>query len=64
MTKGTTVTWQIDKAPCRGRGITISDEENGNILVAVDTLRGEPFPGYHQVIFCSVTWLSVEFPGS
>jgi len=31
--------------------------------VAVDTLRGEPFPGYHQVIFCSVTWLSVEFPG-
>ena len=41
-----------------GYGKVISDEENGCVLVAVDTLDGSPNPGYHIVIHCTVTWLT------
>lgn len=60
MKKGTQVSWQVVGAVARGHGVVISDEENGCVLVHVNTLMGEPFPGYHQVIHCTVTWLTVE----
>lgn len=60
MKKGTQVSWQVQGAAARGHGIVISDEENGCVLVKVNTLLGEPFPGYHKVIHCTVTWLTIE----
>lgn len=65
MKKGTKVSWQIDGAPGvlppqRGNGVTISDEEDGMVLVRVNSLQGEDNPGYHIVISCTVTWLTVE----
>lgn len=38
-----------------GHGVTISDEEDGTILVAVHSM-GE----MHHVIHCAVTWLTAE----
>lgn len=42
----------------RGNGTVITDEQDGQVLVAVNTLDGSPNPGYHQVINCTVTWLT------
>ena len=58
MKKGLQVSWQVKGAPMPGYGTVISDEENGCVLVAVDTLDGSPNPGYHIVIHCTVTWLT------
>jgi len=63
MTKGTVVSWQVKGAPMRGFGVVIADEEEGYqgyVNVAVETLDGSPNPGYHIVIRCSTTWLTVE----
>jgi hypothetical protein len=68
MKKGTRVSWMVtgptgldDMGSEQGHGITISDEEDGHILVAVDSdvLPVIPSP-YHMVIYCAVTWLTVE----
>lgn len=56
MKKGTKVSWLAEGASVRGHGTVISDEENGGVLVAVD---GGVFE-YHMVIYCTVTWLTVE----
>jgi Tfp pilus assembly protein PilZ len=59
MKKGTKVSWLADGASVRGHGVTISDEENGRILVAVDGGVLENIPAaYHMVIYCTVTWLT------
>jgi len=62
MNKGTKVSWQIANGQARGNGITITDEDSDeNILVAVNALglhNGEDM-GYHPVIWCSVSWLTV-----
>jgi hypothetical protein len=60
--KGTRVSWQVQKVGAgRGFGTTISDEDaDGTVLVAVDSLMGEVFPGYHAVIHCATTWLKIE----
>lgn len=59
--KGTKVSWFVDGTRLRGSGRTISDTEDGHVLVAVD---GGAIPGipsaYHMVIYCTVTWLTVE----
>ena len=65
MKKGTRVSWRIhlpsDVIPrSLGHGTVITDEEDGKVLVAVDSLQGESNPGYHIVICCTVTWLTVE----
>lgn len=62
MPKGTKVSWTtgngIDRgvplATTTGYGITIADEDDGHVLVAVHSM-GE----MHHVIWCNVTWLSV-----
>lgn len=62
MKKGTIVSWQIQGAVNRGRGKVISDETDGCVQVAVDYFgeEGEKILGYHPVIHCTVTWLTVE----
>jgi len=61
MKKGTKVSWLAEGATVRGTGVTISDEENGAVLVAVDKGVFESIPiAYHMVIHCTVTWLTVE----
>jgi hypothetical protein len=55
MKKGTAVKW-ITASGVHGSGITISDEQDAHILVAVDASIGEE----HRVIYCTVTWLSPE----
>lgn len=74
MKKGTKVSWQISDSGRRGSGVTISDEDsNGTILVAVNdygllnTSDGWQLTnmvvgpiGFHPVIHCTVTWLTVE----
>jgi hypothetical protein len=64
MKKGTKVSWQVKGALGRGNGVVISDEEDGGVLVAVNSMTGEPNPGYHRVIHCTVTWLTVEEPAA
>lgn len=58
MKKNTNVSWLVAGAAMRGHGKTITDEEAGKILVAVESMAGEPNPGYHAVICCTVTWLT------
>jgi len=61
MKKGTKVSWLAAGATVRGHGVTISDEENGHVMVAVDSGVFEYIPlAYHVVIHCTVTWLTVE----
>lgn len=61
MKKGTKVSWLAEGATVRGHGVTIADEEDGRILVAVDGGVFENIPvAYHMVIICTVTWLTVE----
>ncbi len=61
MKKGTKVSWLAEGATIRGHGITISDQENDHVLVACQggTIEGIP-SAFHVVIFCTVTWLTVE----
>lgn len=61
MKKGTLVSWQVTGETKRGFGVVRSDEDEcGGVLVAVNNLGDEPFRGYHPVIYCTVTWLTVE----
>lgn len=61
MKKGTKVSWLIENHTVRGNGTVISDEEDGHVMVAVNTLDNSETPlGYHPVIYCTVTWLTVE----
>lgn len=61
MRKGTRVSWLAEGATIRGHGTVISDEENGHVLVAVDGGALDHIPmAYHMVIYCTVTWLTVE----
>lgn len=61
MKKGTRVSWMAEGATVRGHGITISDEEDGHVLVSVDKGVFEFIPAaYHMVIHCTVTWLTIE----
>ncbi len=53
MTKGTRVTWTTPDGA--GAGVTINDEVDGHILVAIDAPEGYA----HSVIWCAVTWLTV-----
>lgn len=53
MKKDTKVKW-ITASDVHGTGITIADEIEGHVLVAVDALAGEE----HRVIWCTVTWLT------
>lgn len=70
MKKGTLVSWQIENAMGRGQGVTCSDEdEMGTILVAVNNFASPSAPGsqhigYHPVIHCTITWLTVEQTGT
>lgn len=74
MKKGTKVSWQINGAGRRGLGTTLNDEDaDGTVLVAVADF-GLLLPsdgwnlvnvvsgplGFHPVIHCTVTWLTVE----
>lgn len=52
MKKNTKVTWTT-KDGNSGWGVTVADEEDGHILVAVMS-DGEK----HHVIWCTVTWLT------
>lgn len=59
--RGTKVSWLAEGATIRGTGVTISDEEDGHVLVSVDGGVFENIPiAYHMVIHCTVTWLTVE----
>lgn len=61
MKKGTKVSWLAEGATRRGHGTVISDEENGRVLVACDGGTFQEIPmAYHLVIYCTVTWLTVE----
>jgi hypothetical protein len=63
--KGTKVSWLINpNMPSRrGQGTVLSEEDDGHVFVSVDTFEGEANPGYHPVIYCTVTWLTpVEEP--
>lgn len=59
MQAGTKVSWQTDNGPgvppTIGHGVTITDEDDGHILVA-DLSAGQK----HHVIWCTVTWLTPE----
>lgn len=59
MKKGVRVRWSTSNGdgidPTTGHGVTIADEEDGHILVAVLS-DGEK----HHVIWCTVTWLTAE----
>lgn len=59
MKKGTKVSWTTGNgngfAPSTGHGITVADEVDGHVLVAVLS-DGEK----HHVIWCTVTWLTEE----
>lgn len=61
MPKGTKVSWitgnGVNCTPTTGHGVTIGDEADGHVLVAVLS-DGEK----HHVIWCTVTWLTVEQP--
>lgn len=59
MKSGTKVRWSTDNGagvePSIGHGVTIADEVDGHVLVAVLS-DGEK----HHVIWCTVTWLTQE----
>lgn len=60
MKKNTKVSWHVQGNLSAGNGTVISEEEDGHVLVAVNSFYGEPPFGYHPVIYCTVTWLIVE----
>lgn len=55
MKKGTKVDWTLTTGQT-GSGITITDEEDGHIQVAVHE-EGSVQLEMHHVIFCATTWL-------
>lgn len=55
MKKGTKVTWTL-KDGSKGLGVTISDEADGHVMVAVDFPMS--FPDMRSVIYCATTWLT------
>lgn len=58
LTKGTRVTWTTASG-VHGSGEVLNDEADaadGHVFVAVDAPTGEE----HRVIWCTVTWLTVE----
>lgn len=55
MTKGTNVSW-TNAHKIAGHGVVIADEVDGHVLVAYNAL-----PNMERlVIYCAVTWLTVE----
>lgn len=56
MKKGTQVAWTL-KSGETGEGETLSDEENGKVLVAIHRRDGADVE-MHFVIHCNVTWLT------
>jgi hypothetical protein len=58
MKKGVKVTWLGASGYHKGSGVTIADEDNGNILVAVNTPDGDPAP----VVQCAVKDLALVDP--
>ena len=62
MKKGTKVSWQL-KDGTIGDGITIADEDDGKIQVAVHEVGGSEYE-MHLVLWCNTTWLTpmVEAP--
>lgn len=61
MKKGTRVSWLAEGATVRGTGTVIVDECDGHVQVAVDKGVFDSIPlAYHVVIWCTVTWLTVE----
>ena len=58
MRKGTAVTW-ITSSDVHGSGITITDEADGHVQVAVDAPAGQE----HRLIYCAVTWLRIAQNG-
>lgn len=53
MKKGTKVKW-VTASGIHGTGVTIDNETNGHVPVAVDAPVGEE----HRVIWCTITWLT------
>lgn len=61
MKTGTKVSWLAKGATVRGTGVIISEEHDGHVAVAVDGGVFQNIPmDYHMVIYCTVTWLTVE----
>lgn len=59
MWKDTKVEW-VTASGVKGSGVTITNEDEGHVLVAVDAAPGEE----HRVIYCAVTWLTEYATGS
>jgi hypothetical protein len=61
--RGMRVSWETpngtigagDLPPTKGHGVTVSEETEGHVFVAV--LSAGPM---HHVIWCNATWLTVE----
>lgn len=65
MKRDTPVKWVGQTTGKKGHGITVSNEINGHILVAVlsdpngkDRSGGANATDEHRVIYCTVTWLT------
>jgi hypothetical protein len=61
MKKGTKVWWKLSENSRSGNGVVLSDEDDGHVFVAVNSLSGETMQ-YHPVIHCAVTWLTTTAP--
>lgn len=55
MIRGTHVNWTTASG-LYGSGVVLSDAQDGHVFVAVDAPAGEE----HRVIYCTVTWLTVD----
>lgn len=55
MKKGTRVKW-VNALKIDGSGITVSDEQDGCVLVACDAKPNME----HIVIYCATTWLTED----
>lgn len=55
MKKGTHVKW-INALKIEGSGVVVSDEQEGQVLVACDAKPNME----HIVIYCAVTWLTED----
>lgn len=60
MKPNTKVSWLVTGMKIRGNGVIITDLGNGKVLVSVNSMSGEPNAGFHPVIYCTITWLTVE----
>lgn len=58
MKRGTQVSWMFDGGLGHGHGVTIADEDDGHIMVAVAEPLADCRNAY-PVIWCAVTWLTV-----